>query len=137
MSSDEHDRPRKTLTIKKTARDAHAEEAPKRTRTGARARLVAQIERTRENVERQKDPEGYQRRQEEEARYARKPAAGGRGAAPRGQAPRGGQSTERGQYDRGAPSRGPSERGASGRGSSDRAPSDRASSGRAPAARSR
>ncbi|MGV2906155.1 DNA methyltransferase, partial [Achromobacter sp. AGC25] len=65
MSSDEHDRPRKTLTIKKTARDAHAEEAPKRTRTGARARLVAQIERTRENVERQKDPEGYQRRQEE------------------------------------------------------------------------
>ena len=50
MSSDEHDRPRKTLTIKKTARDAHAEEAPKRTRTGARARLVAQIERTRETV---------------------------------------------------------------------------------------
>ncbi|MDQ6217158.1 class I SAM-dependent RNA methyltransferase, partial [Achromobacter insolitus] len=48
MSSDEQDRPRKTLTIKKTARDAHAAEAPKRTRSGARARLVAQQERTKE-----------------------------------------------------------------------------------------
>ena len=68
MSSDEQDRPRKTLTIKKTARDAHAEAAPKRVRSGARARLVAQQERTKDNLERQKDPEGYQRRQQESER---------------------------------------------------------------------
>ena len=40
MSSDEQDRPRKTLTIKKTARDARAESeaAPaKRSRSGAPA----------------------------------------------------------------------------------------------------
>ena len=55
MSADDQDRPRKTLTIKKTARDAHAEAAPKRVRTGARARLVAQNERAKDNVERQKD----------------------------------------------------------------------------------
>lgn len=125
MSSDEQDRPRKTLTIKKTARDAHAVEAPKRTRTGARAKLVAQISRTKENVERQKDPEGYQRRQEEEAR--RKPGAGTRGQSPRGGA-------ERGQYDRGQPSRGegrgPAGRGASERGTSDRGTSDRGTSER-------
>ncbi|MGE8620003.1 MAG: hypothetical protein ACN6O0_19460 [Achromobacter spanius] len=111
MSSDDKDRPRKTLTIKKTARDAHAEEAPKRTRTGARARLVAQISRTKENVERQKDPEGYQRRQEEEAR--RKPGAGARG-----------------QYERGQPSRGEG-RGAAGRGSAERGTSERGGSARA------
>jgi putative N6-adenine-specific DNA methylase len=90
MSSDEQDRPRKTLTIKKTARDAHAEASPKRVRTGARARLVAQIERTKDNVERQKDPEGYQRRQQESARGPRKPAEGGRSDSPRrGDGPRG------------------------------------------------
>lgn len=120
MSSDEQDRPRKTLTIKKTARDAHAVEAPKRTRTGARAKLVAQISRTKENVERQKDPEGYQRRQEEEAR--RKPGAGTRGQSPRGGA-------ERGQYDRGQPSRGEG-RGPAGRGASERGTSDRGTSER-------
>ena len=124
MSSDEQDRSRKTLTIKKTARDAHAEGTAKRTRTGARARLVAQIERTRENVERQKDPAGYQRRQEEEAR-ARKPSAGGRGGSARGQAPRTGQSerdpSERGRHERGQPERGPAERAGSGRGASGRA----------------
>lgn len=107
MSSDEQDRPRKTLTIKKTARDAHAEEAPKRTRTGARAKLVAQISRTKENVERQKDPEGYQRRQEEESR--RKTGAGARGQAPRGG----------GQYERGQTARGEG-RGPGGRGGADR-----------------
>lgn len=127
MSSDEQDRPRKTLTIKKTARDAHAVEAPKRTRTGARAKLVAQISRTKENVERQKDPEGYQRRQEEEAR--RKPGAGARGQAPRGGA-------ERGQYDRGQPSRGEG-RGPAGRGSSERGTSDRGASGRGSSERGR
>lgn len=129
MSSDEQGRPRKTLTIKKTARDAHAEDAPKRTRTGARARLVAQIERTKENVERQKDPVGYQRRQEEDARGARKPSAGGRSGPGRTQAPRAGQS-ERGQYDRGSSDRYPSDRGSSGRGASDRGPAGRASSDR-------
>ena len=44
MSSDEQDRPRKTLTIKKTARDARAESeaAPaKRSRSGARAAPAA------------------------------------------------------------------------------------------------
>lgn len=126
MSSDEQDRPRKTLTIKKTARDAQAEGAGKRTRTGARARLVAQIERTRENTERQKDPAGYQRRQEEEARGARKPA--------RSTSSRPGQS-ERGQYDRGPANRGPSDRPAPRRGAPDR---DRARDARrddAPSAR--
>lgn len=134
MSSDEQDRPRKTLTIKKTARDAHAEEAPKRTRTGARARLVAQIERTKENAERQKDPVGYQRRQEEEARGTRKPSAGGRGAPSRGQAPRAGQP-ERGQYDRGPTERSPNSRGSSDRPSS-RGRSDDARRDAAPVARS-
>jgi len=134
MSSDEQDRPRKTLSIKKTARDAHAEEAPKRVRTGARARLVAQISRTKENVERQKDPEGYQRRQEEEAR--RKPGAGARG-----QAPRGGHA-ERGQYDRNQPTRGAADRSSTGRGPSTRSRSDdsrreaRSSTPSAPRARS-
>ncbi|MGE6914782.1 THUMP domain-containing protein [Achromobacter kerstersii] len=134
MSSDEQDRPRKTLSIKKTARDAHAEEAPKRVRTGARARLVAQISRTKENVERQKDPEGYQRRQEEEAR--RKPGAGARG-----QAPRGGHA-ERGQYDRNQPPRGAADRSSTGRGPSTRSRSDdsrreaRSSTPSAPSARS-
>ena len=89
MSSDEQDRPRKTLTIKKTARDAHAEAAPKRVRSGARARLVAQQERTKDNLERQKDPEGYQRRQQESERGPRKSAAGERGPAGRGQDARG------------------------------------------------
>ncbi|MGE8614561.1 MAG: THUMP domain-containing protein [Achromobacter veterisilvae] len=90
MSSDEQDRPRKTLTIKKTARDAHAEAAPKRVRTGARARLVAQNERTKDNLERQKDPEGYQRRQQESARGPGKSAAPGkRGPAGREQDARG------------------------------------------------
>ncbi|CAB3813409.1 THUMP domain-containing class I SAM-dependent RNA methyltransferase [Achromobacter denitrificans] len=90
MSSDEQDRPRKTLTIKKTARDAHAEAAPKRVRSGARARLVAQQERAKDNLERQKDPEGYQRRQQESERGPRKSAAAGeRGPAGRGQDARG------------------------------------------------
>ena len=125
MSSDDKDRPRKTLTIKKTARDAHAEEAPKRTRTGARARLVAQISRTKENVERQKDPEGYQRRQEEEAR--RKPGAGARGQYERGQPSRG---EGRGAAGRGSAERGTSERGGSARGNSERRGSERGSSER-------
>lgn len=130
MSSDDKDRPRKTLTIKKTARDAHAEEAPKRTRTGARARLVAQISRTKENVERQKDPEGYQRRQEEEAR--RKPGAGARGQYERGQPSRGeGRGAAgRGSAERGGSARGGSERGNSERGSSDRGSSERGNSER-------
>lgn len=90
MSSDEQDRPRKTLTIKKIARDAHAEAAPKRVRTGARARLVAQNERTKDNLERQKDPEGYQRRQQESARGSGKsPAPGKRGPASRADGRRG------------------------------------------------
>ncbi|SEI89368.1 putative N6-adenine-specific DNA methylase [Achromobacter sp. NFACC18-2] len=128
MSSDEQDRPRKTLTIKKTARDAHAEGTAKRTRTGARARLVAQIERSRENIERQKDPVGYQRRQDEEARGARKSPAGGRGDSARGPAGRAGQpersrsersQIERGQYARGQGERAPADRPAPRRGASD------------------
>lgn len=87
MSADDQDRPRKTLTIKKTARDAHAEAAPKRVRTGARARLVAQNERAKDNVERQKDPEGYQQRQAA-ARAARRPDDRERGDGPRGDNPR-------------------------------------------------
>lgn len=109
MSSDEQDRPRKTLTIKKTARDAYAEDAPKRTRTGARARLVAQQERTKESIERQKDPAAYQRRKDEEAR-------GPRGAG-RGQ-------SARGASDRATPGRGASDRAASGRPAPDRKRAD-------------
>lgn len=133
MSSDEQDRPRKTLTIKKTARDAQAEGAAKRTRTGARARLVAQIERARDNTERQKDPEGYQRRQEEEARSARRPSGAGRDAPAGGTSPRSGQSrsgqsrpgqAERGQYDRGPSDRGQSDRPSARRGASDRSRAD-------------
>ncbi|MBO1016223.1 DNA methyltransferase [Achromobacter sp. SD115] len=115
MSSDEQDRPRKTLTIKKTARDAHAEDAPKRTRTGARARLVAQQERTKESIERQKDPAAYQRRKDEEARG---PRGTGRG------------QPARGASDRGAPGRAASDRAASGRNTSDRAAPGRSASDR-------
>src|SRR5690606_5251389 len=44
MPSDDHSR-RKTLTVKKTARDAHAAgDRGKRTRSGARARSAAQME---------------------------------------------------------------------------------------------
>ncbi|WP_088139101.1 THUMP domain-containing protein [Achromobacter xylosoxidans] len=100
MSSDEQDRPRKTLTIKKTARDAHAEDAPKRTRTGARARLVAQQERTKESIERQKDPVAYQRRKDEEARG---PRGAGRGPSARGASDR--AAPGRGASDRPAPDR--------------------------------
>ncbi|MGS1106117.1 THUMP domain-containing protein [Achromobacter anxifer] len=100
MSSDEQDRPRKTLTIKKTARDAHAEDAPKRTRTGARARLVAQQERTKESIERQKDPVAYQRRKDEEARG---PRGAGRGPSARASSDRG--APGRGATDRPAPDR--------------------------------
>lgn len=89
MSADDQDRPRKTLTIKKTARDAQAEAAPKRVRSGARARLVAQNERAKENIERQKDPEGYQQRQAA-ARATRRATDGDRGDSPRrGDGPRG------------------------------------------------
>ncbi len=100
MSSDEQDRPRKTLTIKKTARDAHAEDAPKRTRTGARARLVAQQERTKEGIERQKDPVAYQRRKDEEARG---PRGAGRGQSARASSDR--AAPGRSASDRPAPDR--------------------------------
>ncbi|QKH34240.1 DNA methyltransferase [Achromobacter pestifer] len=100
MSSDEQDRPRKTLTIKKTARDAYAEDAPKRTRTGARARLVAQQERTKEGIERQKDPVAYQRRKDEEARG---PRGAGRGQSARASSDR--AAPARGASDRPAPDR--------------------------------
>ncbi|MGK0623251.1 hypothetical protein QJT91_15470, partial [Bordetella bronchiseptica] len=50
MPTDDKARPRKTLTIKKTAPAAPSadDEAPRRKRTGARARLVAQMERAKE-----------------------------------------------------------------------------------------
>lgn len=52
MSSDEHDRPRKTLTVTRPVRDTPAaDDAPKRQRSGARARLVAQLDRAKD-----KDP---------------------------------------------------------------------------------
>ncbi|MFY2059141.1 THUMP domain-containing protein [Achromobacter xylosoxidans] len=104
MSADDQDRPRKTLTIKKTARDAHAEAAPKRVRSGARARLVAQNERAKDNIERQKDPEGYQQRQAA-ARAARRSADGDRGDSPRrGDGPRGDRARRGDDPRRDAPS---------------------------------
>lgn len=59
MSSDEQDR-RKTLTVKKTARDAHAASAgdPKRKRSGARARTAALIERSKEQAQRLRQDDG-------------------------------------------------------------------------------
>lgn len=50
MPTDDKARPRKTLTIKKTAPAAPSadDEAPRRKRIGARARLVAQMERAKE-----------------------------------------------------------------------------------------
>ncbi|QKI71888.1 THUMP domain-containing protein [Achromobacter xylosoxidans] len=111
MSADDQDRPRKTLTIKKTARDAHAEAAPKRVRTGARARLVAQNERAKENIERQKDPEGYQQRQAT-ARAARRSADGDRGDGPRRGDGARGDNPRRGDGSRGdSPRRGDGPRG--------------------------
>jgi len=59
MSSDDQDRPRKTLTVKPKSRaDAPARDdfsRPKR--TGARARLVAQNERAREQIDRLRNPD--------------------------------------------------------------------------------
>lgn len=83
MSSDDQDRPRKTLTIKKTARDAHAEDSRKRTRSGARARLVAQNERAREAAERQKNPAPAPRSRQDEAGGPARKRAGGPRRAPR------------------------------------------------------
>ncbi|MFJ1301349.1 THUMP domain-containing protein [Pseudomonadota bacterium AL_CKDN230030165-1A_HGKHYDSX7] len=63
MSSDEQDRPRKTLTIKPKSRaaapadDSRGDGSPRRPRTGARARLVAQQERSREQAERLRNPD--------------------------------------------------------------------------------
>lgn len=52
MSSDDQDR-RKTLTVKKTARDAHAAAGDtKRKRSGARARTAALIERSKDQAQR-------------------------------------------------------------------------------------
>nr|WP_161137800.1 THUMP domain-containing protein [Achromobacter aestuarii] len=52
MTTDDSDSPRKTLTAKRDpATDAPAD-APKRTRSGARARLVAQTERSRQQTQR-------------------------------------------------------------------------------------
>ncbi|KDC02666.1 hypothetical protein AZ19_3710, partial [Bordetella bronchiseptica E012] len=59
MPTDDKARPRKTLTIKKTAPAAPTagDEAPKRKRTGARARLVAQMERAKEQHAPRRAPE--------------------------------------------------------------------------------
>jgi len=54
MPSDEQGR-RKTLTVKKTARDAHAAGDAKRKRSGARARSAAQFERAKEQAGRRQD----------------------------------------------------------------------------------
>jgi len=54
MSSDEQGR-RKTLTVKKTARDAHAAADGKRKRSGARARTAAQLERAKEKIVRREE----------------------------------------------------------------------------------
>ena len=59
MSSDDQGR-RKTLTVKKTARDAHAvaTDDNKRKRSGARARTAALIERSKEQVQRRREDDG-------------------------------------------------------------------------------
>jgi len=60
MPTDDKARPRKTLTIKKTAPAAPSadDEAPRRKRTGARARLVAQMERAKEQQHAPRRPRG-------------------------------------------------------------------------------
>lgn len=52
MSSDDQGRPRRTLSISKPAQPAADEHAPRRKRSGARARTVAQQERGREKDDR-------------------------------------------------------------------------------------
>ncbi|OZI30362.1 DNA methyltransferase [Bordetella genomosp. 10] len=53
MTADDPDRPRKTLSLKKSPRPAEAgESGPPRKRSGARARAAAQIERARDKQER-------------------------------------------------------------------------------------
>ena len=91
MSSDEQDRPRKTLTIKKTARDARAESeaAPaKRSRSGA-PRPPGRPDRARQGkIERLKTPDAPARDAGDGERAPRKPVAA-RGAASRTDAGRG------------------------------------------------
>lgn len=100
MSSDEQDRPRKTLTIKPKSRaDAPADDTPRRARTGARARLVAQQERAREQTERLRNPDAPPERERGAPREA--PRGGPRGG-PRNTY-RGDATSQRGGY----PERGP------------------------------
>jgi len=100
MSSDEQDRPRKTLTIKPKSRaDAPADDTPRRARTGARARLVAQQERAREQTERLRNPDAPAERERGAPREA--PRGGPRGG-PRNTY-RGDATSQRGGY----PERGP------------------------------
>jgi putative N6-adenine-specific DNA methylase len=52
MPSDQPDRPRKTLTVARTANEATPADFPARPRSGARARLVAQAERAQKKTQR-------------------------------------------------------------------------------------
>jgi len=52
MTTDDSDSPRKTLTAKRDPATDTPADAPKRTRSGARARLVAQTERSRQQTQR-------------------------------------------------------------------------------------
>ena len=90
MSSDEQDRPRKTLTIKKTARDARAESeaAPAKAQPQRRPRPPGRPDRARQGkIERLKTPDAPARRWRRRTR-PRKPAAA-RGGAGRADAGRG------------------------------------------------
>ncbi|WP_144638795.1 THUMP domain-containing protein [Bordetella genomosp. 13] len=51
MSSDDQDRPRRTLSVNKTTRPAE-DDAPRRKRSGARARQATQLERSRDKEDR-------------------------------------------------------------------------------------
>ena len=89
MSSDEQDRPRKTLTIKKTARDARAESEAAPAKRSRRPRPPGRPDRARQGkIERLKTPDAPARDAGDGERAPRKPVAA-RGAASRTDAGRG------------------------------------------------
>ncbi|OWT77428.1 MULTISPECIES: THUMP domain-containing protein [unclassified Achromobacter] len=72
MTADDPDRPRKTLSVKKSPRPAEASDAggPPRKRSGARARAAAQVERSRDQQERSAAAEEREIVQDADARVS-------------------------------------------------------------------
>jgi len=76
MSSDDQDRPRRTLSLTKTARPSDDDDAPRRKRSGARARQAAQQARGRDKTDRQQQQQQADRPGDAHGPAADAPALG-------------------------------------------------------------